>query len=37
MDVVILIADKTISNYIHNLAQFPIDFPVASKLEEAKA
>lgn len=37
MDVVILIADKTISNYIHNLAQFPIDFPVASKLKEAKA
>jgi uncharacterized peroxidase-related enzyme len=32
IDVVILIADKTISNYIHNLAKFPIDFPVAPKL-----
>ncbi|SFO00909.1 uncharacterized peroxidase-related enzyme [Algoriphagus ornithinivorans] len=37
IDVVILIADKTISNYIHNLAQFPIDFPAAPKLEEVEA
>jgi uncharacterized peroxidase-related enzyme len=37
IDVVILIADKTISNYLHNLAQFPIDFPKAPKLEEVEA
>lgn len=29
IDVVIIIGDKIISNFIHNLAGFPIDFPVA--------
>ena len=33
IDVVVVVGDKTISNYIHNLAQFAIDFPVAPELE----
>ena len=33
IDVAIIIGEKTISNYIHNLADFPIDFPVAPELE----
>jgi len=33
IDVVIVIVDKTINNYIHNLAGFEIDFPVAPELE----
>ncbi len=33
IDVVIVIADKTVSNYIHNLTGFEIDFPVAPELE----
>lgn len=33
IDVVIIIGDKTISNYIHNLAGFDIDFPIAPELE----
>ncbi len=32
IDVVIVIGDKIISNYIHNLTGFPIDFPVAAQL-----
>lgn len=32
IDVVFVIGDKIISNYIHNLADFPIDFPLASVL-----
>ncbi|MCT4625045.1 MAG: carboxymuconolactone decarboxylase family protein [Schleiferiaceae bacterium] len=35
IDVVIVVGDKTISNYIHNLAQFEIDFPLAQELELA--
>lgn len=35
IDAVIVIGDKTISNYIHNLTSFEIDFPVAPVLEEA--
>jgi uncharacterized peroxidase-related enzyme len=34
IDVVIVIGDKTISNYIHNLTGFDIDFPVAPELTE---
>jgi len=37
IDVVIVIGDKVISNYIHNLAGFEIDFPLAPSLEEATA
>lgn len=33
IDIVINIGDKIMSNYIHNLAQFEIDFPLAQKLE----
>jgi len=32
IDVVIVIGDKIISNYIHNLTGFEIDFPLASEL-----
>lgn len=32
IDVVIIIGDKIISNYIHNLAGFAIDFPIAPEL-----
>ncbi|AYB31575.1 carboxymuconolactone decarboxylase family protein [Chryseolinea soli] len=32
VDVVIVIGDKIISNYIHNLTQFEIDFPLADKI-----
>ena len=35
IDVVMVIGDKIISNYIHNLADFAIDFPVAPELELA--
>lgn len=33
IDVVLVIGDKIISNYIHNLTGFAIDFPVAPELE----
>jgi uncharacterized peroxidase-related enzyme len=32
IDVVIAVGDKTISNYIHNVVDFPIDFPIAPEL-----
>jgi uncharacterized peroxidase-related enzyme len=32
IDVVIIIGDKIISNYIHNLTDFAIDFPIAPEL-----
>ena len=32
IDVVMVVGDKTISNYIHNLADFAIDFPLAPEL-----
>lgn len=32
IDVVIVVGDKIISNYIHNLAGFEIDFPIAPEL-----
>jgi uncharacterized peroxidase-related enzyme len=32
IDVVIVVGDKIISNYIHNLTGFPIDFPIALEL-----
>ncbi len=37
VDVVVVIGDKIISNYIHNLTQFEIDFPVAPELETVEA
>lgn len=33
IDVLVLVGEKTISNYIHNTTQVPIDFPVAQTLE----
>lgn len=32
IDVVILIGDKIMSNYIHNLTSFDIDFPIAKEI-----
>ena len=32
IDAVIIIADKTISNYLHNLTQFEIDWPLAEQI-----
>ncbi len=37
VDVVIVVGDKIISNYIHNLAGFEIDFPLAEELDKATA
>ena len=33
IDVIALVGDKTISNYIHNTTQVPVDFPIAQPLE----
>lgn len=33
VDVVIAVADKVVMNYLHNLTQIPIDFPLAPSLE----
>ena len=35
IDVVVVVGDKIISNYIHNLTGFAIDFPIAPELETA--
>ena len=35
IDVILKIGDKVISNYIHNIAEFDIDFPLAVELETA--
>lgn len=32
IDVIIVVGDKIISNYIHNLTGFEIDFPIADKI-----
>ncbi|MGH1336650.1 MAG: carboxymuconolactone decarboxylase family protein [Aureispira sp.] len=32
VDIIVLIGDKTISNYIHNTTELPIDFPLAPAL-----
>lgn len=32
IDMVIVIGDKIISNYLHNLTEFEIDFPLAEKI-----
>ena len=34
IDTIVLVGDKTISNYIHSTTQVPVDFPVAQPLEE---
>ncbi|PCE62877.1 carboxymuconolactone decarboxylase family protein [Sediminicola luteus] len=33
IDTIVLVGDKTISNYVNNLTQVPIDFPVAQPLD----
>ncbi|MGB5942446.1 MAG: carboxymuconolactone decarboxylase family protein [Leeuwenhoekiella sp.] len=37
IDTLVLIGDKTISNYLHSTTQVPIDFPAAPSLEETPA
>jgi uncharacterized peroxidase-related enzyme len=37
IDVVIVIGDKIISNYLHNLTGFAVDFPLAPSLETVAA
>ncbi len=37
IDTIALIGDKTISNYINNVTNIPIDFPVAPSLETVSA
>ncbi|MEM1338872.1 MAG: carboxymuconolactone decarboxylase family protein [Bacteroidota bacterium] len=37
IDTIVLVGDKTISNYIHSTTQIPVDFPVAAPLEAAIA
>ena len=37
IDTVVVIGDKIISNYIHNLTGFEIDFPIAPELETTTA
>jgi AhpD family alkylhydroperoxidase len=33
IDIVIAIADKVVTNYVHNITQVAVDFPLAPKLE----
>ena len=33
VDAIVLVGDKTISNYLHQTTQVPVDFPVAQPLE----
>lgn len=33
VDTIVLVGDKTISNYLHKTTQVPVDFPVAQPLE----
>lgn len=35
VDVILAVADKVVMNYIHNITQVPIDFPIAPELEMA--
>lgn len=35
VDAIVLIGDKTISNYLHGVTQVPVDFPEAVELETA--
>lgn len=37
IDTIVLVGEKTISNYIHNTTQVPIDFPVAQPLDSVVA
>lgn len=35
VDTIVLVGDKTITNYLHSTTQIPVDFPVAQPLESA--
>lgn len=35
VDTIVLVGDKTISNYLHSTTQIPVDFPAALPLEPA--
>ncbi len=37
IDTIVLVGDKTISNYINNTTEVPVDFPVAQPLEAVEA
>lgn len=37
IDTIVLVGDKTISNYLHKTTQVPVDFPVAQPLEAVEA
>lgn len=34
VDLVVAVGDKVVMNYLHNLTQIPVDFPLAQSLEE---
>ncbi len=35
IDVILQVSDKTAMNYLHNLTEVPVDFPLAPSLEQA--
>ncbi|SIS39017.1 uncharacterized peroxidase-related enzyme [Zobellia uliginosa] len=37
VDTIVLVGDKTISNYLHKTTDVPVDFPVAAPLEAVEA
>ncbi|UII77819.1 carboxymuconolactone decarboxylase family protein [Flagellimonas sp. HMM57] len=37
IDTIVLVGDKTISNYVHSTTKVPVDFPVAKPLEAVEA
>lgn len=37
IDTIVLVGDKTISNYINNTTEIPVDFPIAQPLETIEA
>lgn len=37
IDIIIMIGDKTVSNFLHGTTQIPVDFPAAPELEPALA
>ncbi|MEM9921459.1 MAG: carboxymuconolactone decarboxylase family protein [Bacteroidota bacterium] len=37
VDLVTLVADKTLANYVHNITGVPVDFPAAKSLSESAA
>lgn len=37
VDTILAVADKVVMNYLHNITQVPIDFPVALALDEVLA